>query len=191
MLISVFGIWLTVFIFYASTGSTYVALKVLLVAAAAWIVLLSNLIKLIPNSKLIAFSATLFIIWLPVNMLERSHWLVEPLMPEVRFSHFTTVNQVDSLRKFLSDNKYDSVVVAYGEEPLQGSDRDRVLMFNTKTVLRDLRIDCPDCIEALQITDVHCASRLAAPIIVIGGTSFDRSCNRKEVFSSGLISVFE
>jgi hypothetical protein len=123
-------------------------------------------------------------------MIERSHWAVDPLMPEVSYSHVTTVNQIDSLRKFLSEKKYSSVFVAYGEEPLQGSDRDRVLMFNTKTVLRDLRIDCLGCEKTSQAKELQCHSGFSAPIIIIGASSFDTRCGRR-VFESGQIVIFE
>lgn len=191
ILVSVFVVWLGAFVFYATTGSTYVALKILLVAAVAWIVLVSSVVKSISKSTLIIFCTTLFFTWLPVNMIERSHWVVDPLMSEVSYSHVTTVNQIDSLRKFLSEEEYSSVFVAYGEEPLQGSDRDRTLMFNTKTVLRDLRIDCPDCIDTLPAKDLRCPSSPINPIIVIGATSLDQRCHLKKVFTSGLVTVFE
>jgi hypothetical protein len=191
ILISVFVAWTSAFVFYAATDSTYVALKMVGVVIVSFIVLMSSLIKSVPKSKLVLACAGLFVIWLPVNILERAHWLIDPLMPEVRYSHVTTVYQIDALRSFLSVKDYGSVSVAYGEEPLQGSDRDRVLIFNTKTVLRDLRIDCLDCENTLPIKDVACDADQSTPLVVIGSSSFDKGCNRKEVFSSGLITIFE
>lgn len=192
--VSMLLVWVLFTAYFVREGGTYAAFKgawtasvlvPLLFATARWRPRVAPVLTLV--------MAVVAAFWVRTVVADRTAWVITRSAAATATSHQSAQPDLDDLRALLGDAQ--TVAVIHGGQPLVGSDRDRVIEWQTWVLLRDAGIECTNCAFGSLETSVACESSATAPvpdlIISVGATGREEICGRSLVYDGQFIEVFE
>jgi hypothetical protein len=99
---------------------------------------------------------------------DRATWLVPLTGIFDQTSHVAVVPDLVAVRNAIEPG--DRVAVVMGEEPLAGSDQDRVLLAQTQVLIRDIGAVCVNCAGGRRPPPVDCAAAQPDVVVTVGVT---------------------
>ena len=166
---------------YALRDHPYVMLKSLWVAAALVPLVIVGLstwrrVPAIP----IAVTAALAMIWTATVVADRTAWVL-PLNGSLdRSLHVSAVPDLQRLEDDLEQGDSNPAVMVPGQQPLAGSDRDRVLSAFTVVLFRDADVECLTCLGTEVPESSACPTEPAASGATIGADARPDLCGLPE-----------
>jgi hypothetical protein len=162
--------WIAFCLYYGLGQRPYVMLKSGWVAAALVpsVIAVTRFHRPGRWAALVAVGAVAATAWLPTMVADRATWLV-PLTGIVdRTSHVAVVPDLVAVRNAIEPG--DRVALVMGEEPLAGSDQDRVLLAQTEVLVRDIGAVCVNCVGGNPPPPVDCAVARPDVVVTVGVT---------------------
>jgi len=171
---AVVAAWVVFSVFYGLQHRPYVFLKSGWVAAALLPCVLAVRVPL-TRARPVALIAMagVAMLWVGTTVADRMPWVLPRAGNVNRVAHVSAVPDLDLVRGALEDGSVMAIV--RGDEPLQGSDRDRVLASHTAVIARDEGARCTNC-HGDQLPDaLDCATELTT-VVVVGRTGQEQRC---------------
>ncbi len=143
---------------------------------------------------LLAVVAIASLLWIRVDLADRATWLITRDSREAATSHASLQPELGRARELIAGATTMGVVI--GNQPLAGTDRDRVALAHLATIARDEDVDCLNCADA-SLTELACASESGAAqgapevIVVVGGSGEPEVCGLSLVYDGRTIEVFK
>ena len=181
LMVAVIAAFVAFGVAYALRDHPYVMLKALWVAAA--LVPLLIVTVSVPRRLIgipILVTAGLAVVWMATVVADRTAWVL-PLNGSLdRALHVSTVPDLHALADELADTQSDPAVMVRGQQPLAGSDRDRVLSAFTVILFRDADVECLTCLGTEVPEWADCQVEPAASAATIGADARTELCGLPE-----------
>lgn len=184
-------IWALFTAYNASSGSLYVALK------SAWT--LAALLPLIAATAmfrrqwqpvLCVMLAVAAVLWTRTTVADKATWVGLRDWPIP--SHQSVQPEIDAIRPLLAG--VQTVFVVRGDQPLAGSDRDRVVSAQAGVLSLDVNADCPNCRFNFVEPELDCSAVTASPtpfaIITVGTMATSELCSTRRVYAGRVLDLF-
>ena len=189
------GVWLAFSAYLLAGDSIYAAFKgfwttacliPLIFATAKWRGRLSVVV--------LVLVAAASMLWLRVDLADRANWVITRESREVALSHSSLQPELERAREYMAGATTMGIV--RGDQPLVGTDRDRVAFAQLATIARDEDVDCVNCSGANLGAQLACASTAGATqdapevIVVVGGSGEPQVCGRSLIYDGKTIEVY-
>lgn len=174
--------------------STYTALKVGWTAAALAILIVAS--ANYRKSKtwiVVLILIPLAVLWVRTDLLDRATWFIDRRGAAAQLSHSSVQPEIAEVESILNSNPR-SISLVRGPQPLDGSDRDRVIYNQLRALIRESGVPCPGCegypyTPAELKTVVNCQASKGL-IVRIGVSGRARECGKERVLASYLIEAY-
>jgi hypothetical protein len=161
---------------YLLLGRPYVSLKGSWTGAALAPLLLAVAIWR-PRAQRIALGgvAILALLWATTAVADRINWLIPNPGSAVRSSHVTAVPDLVLADRVLASAD-GPVSMVRGQQPLAGSDLDRVLATHSTILIRDHGLTCVNCVGFKPPDNVACQTAGRGMLIIVGRSDESSVC---------------
>jgi hypothetical protein len=119
--------------------------------------------------------AVLAVMWATTAVADRVFWLLPNPGSEVRSSHVAAVPDLVLADQILASTA-GSVSMVRGEQPLLGSDFDRVLATHSTILIRDHDLECINCVGLKPPDSVACQTAKRGLLIMVGRSGGSSGC---------------
>lgn len=149
--------------------------------------------RLLPG--VLALVAIASLLWMRVDLADRANWLITRDSRQTALSHASLQPELEAAREYITGAA--TVGILHGDQPLAGTDRDRVAVAHLATIARDENVDCVSCTGATLDPQWACASQDGAAddtpevIVVVGGSGQAQVCGRSLVYDGRTLEVFK
>lgn len=143
----------------------------------------------------LALTAISSLLWMRVDVADRATWLITRDGKEAAPSHASLQPELEEARDAITGAT--TMAIVRGDQPIAGTDRDRVAFALLTTIARDENVDCVNCTGATLDPQSACASDGGAAeqtpevIVVVGGSGEPELCGRSLVYDGRTIEVFK
>jgi hypothetical protein len=161
---------------YLFLGRPYVSLKGIWTGAALAPLLLAVAVWR-PRAQRIAlgFVAVLAVLWATTAVADRINWLIPNPGSAVRSSHVAAVPDLVLADQVLA-SVGGPVSMVRGEQPLAGTDFERVLATHSTILIRDHDLTCVNCVGFRPPDSVACPTAGGGMVIIVGRSGQSSVC---------------
>jgi hypothetical protein len=136
-------------------------------------------------------SSVLSILLIVSGLTNSSAWLSDRTADYASVSHVTSELSINNLSKQLVYIPVASKISVFeGEQSLRGSDKDRILSMHSGIIIRDLGLECENCVGWGQIPELTCQVTQDW-FILIGPSRNEEICEGRLVWSDGTLSLWK
>jgi hypothetical protein len=161
---------------YLLLGRPYVSLKGIWTGAALAPLLVAVIVWR-PRAQRVAVGvvAVLAVMWATTALADRVFWLLPNPGSAVRSSHVAAVPDLVLADQVLASTD-GSVSMVRGDQPLAGSDFDRVLATHSTILIRDHDLSCSNCVGFKPPDNVACRTAGRGLLIMVGRSGASSGC---------------
>lgn len=191
--VAMIGAWALFSLYFGLSGGTYTAFKGVWTAAVLLPLPFATAHwrpRVVPVLTLVLAVVSVF--WLRTIVADRLAWVITRDAVQTAPSHQAIQPELDDVRALLRPG--DTLAIVTGDEPLVGSDRDRVALAQLRVMAKDAGVECTNCTAGTVEDALACVSSPTseAPdvIISIGATGREELCGRSLIYDGQFIEVY-
>jgi hypothetical protein len=164
-------------VLFAARDQTYVALKAAWSAAALAPALLP-LVRVRARFEPVAVLglAAIAVVWFVTLQADRIAWQLPLSSSWTRGQHVALVPDLDQLANQLGEDEGEAALLTRGEQPLEGSDRDRTLAAFSVVLMRDAGVDCLNCLGTSIPEGLTCPTSPLSTVVTVGVDGNEDRC---------------